>query len=108
MLRAPEKHSAGAPSVPLVPERWRCAVLCQQVYQPGYWIGSSSSGSSRRTSFTARGPKATPEGRYNSLSNRIFRDHDDLVDHCCHAWNRLVAQPWRIMSIGIRNWAHRF
>jgi hypothetical protein len=55
-----------------------------------------------------RGPKATPEGRYNWLSNRIFRDHDDRVDHCCHAWNKLVAQPWRIMSIGLREWAHRF
>jgi hypothetical protein len=46
--------------------------------------------------------------RENWLSNRIFRSADDIVDHCCYAWNRLVAEPWRIMSIGLREWAHRF
>jgi hypothetical protein len=46
--------------------------------------------------------------RENWLSNRIFRDHDDLVDLCCPAWNRLVDQPWCIMSIGLREWAHGF
>jgi len=44
--------------------------------------------------------------RDNWLSNRIFTDHDDIVAHCCHQWNRLVDQPWLIMSIGLRNWAH--
>jgi len=24
------------------------------------------------------------------------------------AWNKLVDQPWRIMSIGLRDWAHGF
>jgi hypothetical protein len=24
------------------------------------------------------------------------------------AWNKLVNQPWRIMSIGLRHWAHQF
>src|SRR5215475_153280 len=38
--------------------------------------------------------------RENWLSNRVFKSYDDLVDHCCAAWNRLVDQPWRIMSIG--------
>jgi predicted GNAT superfamily acetyltransferase len=33
---------------------------------------------------------------------------DDIVDHCCHAWNKLTYQPWCIMSIGIRDWAHGF
>lgn len=46
--------------------------------------------------------------RENWLSNRIFRSYDAVVDHCCDAWNRLVDQPWRIMSIGLREWAHRF
>ncbi len=23
-------------------------------------------------------------------------------------WNKLVDQPWRIMSIGLRQWAHGF
>jgi hypothetical protein len=38
----------------------------------------------------------------------VFRDHDDIVDHCCRHWNRLTDQPWRIMSIGLREWAHGF
>ncbi len=46
--------------------------------------------------------------RDNWLSNRIFRSCDDILDHCCHAWNRLVEQPWTIMSIGLRDWAHGF
>lgn len=41
------------------------------------------------------------------LSNRVFKDYDDIVDQCCRAWNRLVDQPWKIMSIGMRDWAHR-
>jgi len=45
--------------------------------------------------------------RDNWLSNRIFSSHDNIVDHCCYAWNKLVDQPWRIMSIGLRDWAHR-
>ena len=46
--------------------------------------------------------------RDNWLSNRIFKSYDDILDHCCFAWNRLTDQPWRIMSIGLRTWAHRF
>jgi transposase len=46
--------------------------------------------------------------RENWLSNRIFQSYDDIVDHCCEAWNKLLDQPWRIMSIGLRQWAYRF
>jgi transposase len=46
--------------------------------------------------------------RDNWLSNRVFKSYDDIVDHCCDAWNKLVEQPWRIMSIGLRDWAHEF
>jgi len=45
--------------------------------------------------------------RDNWLSNRVFKSYDDIVEHCCEAWNKLVDQPWRIMSIGLRGWAHR-
>ena len=45
--------------------------------------------------------------RDNWLSNRVFSSYDDIVDHCCEAWNKLVAQPWKIMSIGHREWADR-
>jgi alpha-ketoglutarate-dependent taurine dioxygenase len=26
----------------------------------------------------------------------------------CEAWNKLIDQPWKIMSIGLRDWAHGF
>ena len=42
--------------------------------------------------------------RENWLSNRIFKSYPDILDHCCHAWNKLIDQPWRIMSIGMRDW----
>lgn len=38
--------------------------------------------------------------RDNWLSNRVFQIGRDIVDHCCDAWNKLVDQPWTIMSIG--------
>ena len=44
--------------------------------------------------------------RDNWLSNRIFKSFDDIVDHCCDAWNKLIDQPWRIMSIGLRDWVY--
>ena len=46
--------------------------------------------------------------RDNWLSNRVFKSHDDLLDHCCAAWNKLTDQPWRIMSIALRQSAHGF
>src|SRR3954447_17732970 len=36
--------------------------------------------------------------RENWLFNRVFRSQGDILDHCCHAWNRLIAQPCTIMS----------
>ena len=44
--------------------------------------------------------------RDNWLSNRVFTSHDNIVNHCCEAWNKLVDQPWHIMTIGRRKWAH--
>jgi transposase len=44
--------------------------------------------------------------RDNWLSNRIFTSYTDILDHCCFAWNALVSQPWKIISIGSRAWAH--
>ena len=29
--------------------------------------------------------------------------HDEIVNHCCDAWNKMVEQPWKIMSFGLRN-----
>jgi len=46
--------------------------------------------------------------RDNWLSNRVCCSYDDILEHCCFAWNKLVDQPWTIMSIGLRDWAQRF
>ena len=46
--------------------------------------------------------------RDNWLSNRIFFDYDNIIDHCCDAWNKLRRQPWRVISIGLRDWPYRF
>ncbi len=46
--------------------------------------------------------------RENWLSNRIFSNYEDILDHCCEAWNKLTDQPWHIMSIGLRDWAQGF
>lgn len=43
--------------------------------------------------------------RDNWLSNRVFQSYDDIVAHCCEAWNELMEQPWRVRSIGKRTWA---
>lgn len=44
--------------------------------------------------------------RDNHLSNRIFKSYNDIVEHCCDAWKTLTDQPWRIRSIGFREWVH--
>jgi len=44
--------------------------------------------------------------RQTWLSNRVFETYDAILDAGCDAWNRLLAQPDTIMSIGLRDWAH--
>jgi hypothetical protein len=44
--------------------------------------------------------------RDNWLSNRVFASGRNIIDHCCDAWNKLIDQPWTIMSIGLRDWAY--
>ena len=44
--------------------------------------------------------------RQTHLSNRVFHDHDAIIDAGCQAWNRLIESPWKIMSIVMRQWAH--
>jgi len=63
--------------------------------------------------FPSRSPELNPVEnvwqfmRDNWLSNRVFTSYDDIIDHCCEAWNKLVDRPWTIMSIGMRDWAYR-
>ncbi len=69
----------------------------------------SGQGAARRLSAPAKQLVGCPPCmRDNWLSSRIFKSYDGIVDHCCFAWNKLVEQPWYIMSIGLRQWAHGF
>ena len=43
--------------------------------------------------------------RQNWLSNRVFEDFNAILDAGCDAWNRLIAMPDTIRSIGWRDWA---
>ncbi|MGY6552320.1 MAG: transposase [Erythrobacter sp.] len=44
--------------------------------------------------------------RDNWFFNKIFKSYDYIVDYRYLACNNLVNQPRRIMSIGMRQWAH--
>ncbi len=43
--------------------------------------------------------------RSNKLSNRVFDRYDAIVEACCDAWNRLIAQPEHITTIASRAYA---
>ena len=45
--------------------------------------------------------------RQTRLSNRVFESYGDIVDAACDAWNRLIAMPEKITSIGTRKWAKK-
>ena len=53
-------------------------------------------------------PPKCPE--LNPVENiwQYMRENWLIVDHCCYAWNTLVDRPWKIVSIGLRQWAHEF
>ncbi|BCH19185.1 transposase [Mesorhizobium sp. L-2-11] len=40
------------------------------------------------------------------LSNRVFDGHNAIIDAACEAWQKLIARPETITSIGMREWAH--
>ena len=42
--------------------------------------------------------------RDRHLSPRLFRDRDAVVDACCAAWNRLLAEPGRLRSLTAFPW----
>ncbi len=38
-------------------------------------------------------------------ANHVFVDYDAILDAVCDAWNRLIAEPDPIQSLGARTWA---
>jgi hypothetical protein len=65
-------------------------------------------------SSPARGEQADRDRPLNGLvscgrigfQTESSNPFDDIVDHCCYAWNTLIDQHWKIMSIAQRDWAH--
>lgn len=45
--------------------------------------------------------------RENWLSYRVFGSDEDIVACSCEAWNHLIDQPRKIMTIDLPDWAHR-
>ena len=43
--------------------------------------------------------------RHNWLSNRVFDTYEAIIEAACDAWNKLIALPDKIKSIGLREWA---
>ncbi len=41
----------------------------------------------------------------NFLSNKVFKDLEEITDACCNAWNTMCSETGRIRSIGTRAWA---
>ena len=44
--------------------------------------------------------------RQTWLSNRVFDAYGDILNVGCAAWNKLIASPATITSIGSRKWAN--
>jgi transposase len=45
--------------------------------------------------------------RERFLSLRVFTDYRAIVDACCDAWNRLVADPGRLRSLCDQPWIRK-
>ena len=43
--------------------------------------------------------------RRRDLADRVFADLNEVVDACCRAWNRLVADPGRLTALTDFAWA---
>jgi len=70
------------------------------------WFSLVSIGGSPWQAPSRRSPVTPAAGDW--LSNSVSHTYDDIVAQCCGAWNKLTDQPWRVMSIGTRDWAHPY
>ena len=43
--------------------------------------------------------------RTHSLSNRTFKDYDDIVQACSEAWKAFIDEEGRIKNLCTRSWA---
>lgn len=106
-----ERDDRGRPAVHGV-VRWRLADLMQWL-RDEYRIRISKQTSMTLVPLPAKAPELSPVEniwqfmRESWISNRVFTSYNGILDHCCAAWNKLIDQPWTIMSIGLRDWARQ-
>lgn len=43
--------------------------------------------------------------REHDLSNRCFKNYNDIVDACCEGWNKMISEVGRMKSLCSRSWA---
>ena len=53
--------------------------------------------------FKARGPDGLLDGK--APDKLDVPANLNIIDHCCEAWNKLIDQPLRIITIDRRQWA---
>ncbi len=41
------------------------------------------------------------------LSHCVFADADEIIDACCEAWNKLIAEAGRIQTLAASSWAEK-
>jgi transposase len=73
--------------------------------------GRSGSGEGRRRALAADRPqaghrRAVRGGLSSALCRQTSAQARLLVDAPCEAWRKLIADPARIASLGMRDWAH--
>ncbi len=64
----------------------------------------------RQTAGTDRGLLTQARGAGSALATviiqSVFALGRDIVNHCRDVWNKLLGQPWTIMSIRLHDWVH--
>ncbi len=80
--------------------------------------GSHVTGIISRITSPIQSPKISDLTKYQTLhritepavtrANRVFPSYEKLLGRCRAAWNKLIDQFWRIISVGLRDGAHGF
>lgn len=52
-----------------------------------------SSSGDPRIAEEEQNEQVAASGSDSAGANRVFQSHDDILDHCCFAWNKLIDSP---------------
>ncbi len=109
-MKGQDHGSAGSPFISIDETASRA---CSRGHAIKAKVKAPLPGCSVRLGSPAKAPELNPLEnirqfmRENWISNRVFTSYADILDHCCAAWNKLIDQPWTILSTGLRQWAHQ-